>query len=151
MVNVWDGERLILLRGWLTSEVVNVGFYKGGGECLSWWMSEVVNVWGGECLGWWTSDFTKGVVNVWGGNRLGWWTSEVVNVWGGEHLGWWMSGWWKSYNLHLVSNLFINNIQSEPSVGWAKEDVEKKEKDPILGYADRRVWMKIIPLLMYYM
>ena len=55
-----------------------------------------------ECLRWWTS----GVVNVWGGERLilqrGWWRSGVVNVWfyngGGERLGWWMSGWWTSYN-----------------------------------------------------
>ena len=44
-------------------------------ECLGWWMSEVVNVWGGERLilhwGWWTSDFTLGVVNVWSGECLG--------------------------------------------------------------------------------
>ena len=47
-------------------------------------MSGVVNVWfykgGGERLGWWTSGFTKGVVNVWGGEHLGWWMS-----------GWWTS------------------------------------------------------------
>ena len=30
MVNVWGGERLILHRGWRTSEVVNVWV----GECL---------------------------------------------------------------------------------------------------------------------
>ena len=52
---------------WL-SGVVKVWFYIGGDECLWWWMSEVVNVWGGERLildwGWWTSDFTLGVVNV---------------------------------------------------------------------------------------
>ena len=53
------------------SGVVNVWFYKGGGERLRWWTSEVVNVWGGERLGWWTSDFTQGVVNVWGGECLG--------------------------------------------------------------------------------
>ena len=78
------------------SGVVNVWFYKGGGERLRWWTSGVVNVWGGERLilhwGWWMSE----VVNVWGGERLRWWTSEVVNVWGGErlilHRGWWTSG-----------------------------------------------------------
>ena len=80
------GECHILVKG-----VVKVWFYTGGDECLGWWMSEVVNVWGGEYLGWWTSDFTQGVVTVWGGERLGWWTSDftlgVVNVWGGECLG----------------------------------------------------------------
>ena len=91
------------------SGVVNFWFYKGGGERLGWWTSEVVNVWGGERLGWWTSDFTQGVVNVWGGERLGWWTSDftlgVVNVWGGErlilHWGWWTSG---------VVNVWVVNV-----------------------------------------
>ena len=50
---IGGGERLILRRGWWTSD-----FTKG-----------VVNVWGGDRLRWWTS----GVVNVWGGERLGWW------------------------------------------------------------------------------
>ena len=98
---IGGGERLILQRGWWTSEVVNVW----GGERLGWWTSGVVNVWfytgGGECLRWWTS----GVVNVWGGERLGWWTSGVVNVWfytgGGERLGWWTSG---------VVNVWVVNV-----------------------------------------
>ena len=76
-MNVWGGDRLILQRGWWTSEVVSVW----GGERLGWWTSGVGNVWGGEHLRWWTS----GVVNIWfytgGGERLRWWTSGVVNVW----------------------------------------------------------------------
>ena len=60
-------------------------FVKGGGECLGWWTSVVVNVWGCKCLGWWTSNFTQGVMNVWGGENLRWWTSDftkgAVNVW----------------------------------------------------------------------
>ena len=51
--------------GWWISGVVNVWFYKGGGERLRWWTSKVVNVWGGERL-----------ILHWG-----WWTSRVVNVW----------------------------------------------------------------------
>ena len=56
----WGGERLILHWGWWMS---------GDGECLRWWTSGVVNVWGGERL-----------IYTGGGERLGWWKSGVVNV-----------------------------------------------------------------------
>ena len=81
-----SGAKLVAVPKWCRCQIVpnwgvmNVAFCKGlvnvgGGECLGWWMSGVMNVaiyiGGGECRGWWMSHFTLGVVNVGGGECRG--------------------------------------------------------------------------------